>query len=120
MSHAAACYEPMCTYDTDLFNLLEINKVANPFKFKDTIEYDAIQEERETSWKKYIKLCGENKLKVLDAEKGKSIEYINSTIRQLSEMHPDKQILFFVDNFHLIESAGDEEGRFKYKKLVKS
>lgn len=101
----------------DLFNLLEINHIARPFIIKDTLQYDAMMEERNISWQNVTKLAGENKLAILDGNKGKSIDFISTTVRNFREKFPEKHIIMFIDNFHLIDSAGEEEGRFKYKKL---
>lgn len=101
----------------DLFDLVQINKVAQPFLFEDNVEYDAIEEERENSWKRLVKLTQENRLVIKDSEDGKSVDFINSTLKTLSEKYPEKRLIAFVDNFHLIEVPGYEDGRAKYKNL---
>jgi hypothetical protein len=101
----------------DLFDLITINKVANPFLYRDCIEYDAIVEEKEISYRNLVTLCRENKLVVLDSNKGKSIDYIRNTVRQYAELYPNKRVIFFVDNFHLVDMPGYEDGRIKFKNL---
>ncbi len=101
----------------DLFDLITINKVATPFLFKERLEYDAIMEEREISFRNVISLVRDEKLVVLDSEDGRSVDFINTVLKHYSERHPDKRVIMFIDNFHLVEVPGAEDGRTKYKKL---
>ena len=103
----------------DLFDLININKVATPFLFKDNMEYDAIMAERELSYQNLFKLTREERLVVLDREQGGSIDFINSTVKHYAEMYPEKRIIMFLDNFHLVDVPGLEDGRIKYKTLSK-
>jgi hypothetical protein len=103
----------------DLFDLININKVATPFLFKDNLEYDAIMSEREISYQNLFKLTREGRLVVLDREHGSSIDFINSTVKHYAEMHPEKRVILFLDNFHLVDVPGLEDGRIKYKTLSK-
>lgn len=103
----------------DLFDLININKVATPFLFKDNLEYDAIMSERELSYQNLFKLVREERLVVLDRENGGSIDYINGVIKQYAEMYPEKRVIMFLDNFHLVDVPGLEDGRIKYKTLSK-
>lgn len=103
----------------DLFDLININKVATPFLYKNNLEYDAIMAEREISFQNLFKLVREERLVVLDSENGSSIDFINSTIKHYAELYPEKRVIMFVDNFHLLSLPGSEEGRTKYKILSK-
>ena len=68
------------------------------------------------SWKS-VKLVRENRLIVLDSEKGNSVDFINATVKYYSDKFPDKHIFMFIDNFHLVSLPGYEDGRMKYKNL---
>ena len=111
----------MRTHDSnrDLFDMININKVATPFLYKDRLEYDAIMAEREISFQNLFKLVREERLVVLDGEDGSSIDFVNSVVKHYSEAHPGKRVIMFVDNFHLLSLPGSEEGRTKYKTLSK-
>jgi len=106
-------------YDTnrDLFDLITINKIATPFLYKNNIEYDAIMEEKEISYRNLLELSRENKMVVLDSNGGRSIDYIRNTVRNYTELFPDKRVIMFIDNFHLVDMPGYEDGRTKYKNL---
>lgn len=112
------CMRNMDT-NRDLFDLIDINRVATPFLFKENLEYDAVMAEREISYQNLFKLTREEKLVVLDRGQGSSIDFINTTVKHYAEMYPEKRIIMFVDNFHLLSSSGAEEGRVKYKTLSK-
>lgn len=101
----------------DLFDLITINKVSTPFLFKDRIEYDAIMEEREISFKNVFSLVRDERLIVLDSEDGRSVDFINTVLKTYSEKYPMKRIIMFIDNFHLVDVPGYEDGRAKYKAL---
>lgn len=103
----------------DLFDLININKVATPFLYKNNMEYDAIMAERELSFQNLFKLVREEKLVVLDGENGSSIDFVNTTVKHYAELYPEKRVIIFIDNFHLLSLPGSEEGRTKYKTLSK-
>lgn len=103
----------------DIFNTLAINKIAEPFRFKNAPEYNAIMEERERSYKKLIDLVRTGNLVVLDSSHGRSVEFVRAALRQLKERNLDKRILLFLDNFHILDTSSSVEGREKYKQLSK-
>ncbi len=99
----------------DLFNLLTINKVGTPYLFKDNLEYEAIMAEREHSYKKLFSLAKDDRYVVLDANDGRSLDFVQTIIRSYSEKYPGRHLFFFLDNFHLLSVPGYEDGRTKYK-----
>lgn len=107
------------TYETnkDLFDLIEINKVSQPFLFEENVEYQAMEEERQQSWRNIINLGGKHKIIIKDSENGKSVDYINTTLKDITSRYPDKRVIAFIDNFHLVDVPGYEDGRIKYKNL---
>jgi DNA primase len=100
-----------------LFDLMSINKTATPFLYKNNVEYDALMEEREISFKKVVGLARDERLVLLDSDNGRTIDYIVNVIKFYRDRFPEKRIMFFLDNFHLVEVPGMEDGRSKYKTL---
>lgn len=114
------CYDmAKRTYTTnrELFELISINKVGSPFLYKDCIEYDAMMEERDRSYKNLFSMSEKDKFVLLDSKDGKTLEFINTTIKYYSDKYPGRHLFFFLDNFHLINCPQYEEGRSKYKYL---
>lgn len=103
--------------NTDMFDNIEIDKAARVIMYKDQFEYEAILQERENAWGNLMQYFNNDKLVIVDSEKGKSIDFINYMIKTLSEKHPEKRVMMFVDNFHLVSIGGYDEGRGKYKAL---
>lgn len=101
----------------ELFDLLNINKVATPYLYKDSVEYEAIMEERAVSYKKLLSLAENDRYILLDSEHGKSLEFIQSVLKHYTEKYPDRHIFMFVDNIHLIAVPQYDESRQKYKFL---
>ena len=105
------------TNNTDMFDVIEIDKSARIVMYENEFEYEAIMQERENSWTNLMQLFNNDKLVIVDSEKGKSIDFINYMVKTLSEKFPDKRVMMFVDNFHLVSIGGYDEGRGKYKAL---
>ena len=81
----------------DLFSLIDINKVATPFLYKDNLEYDAIMSERDVSYQNLFKLVREERLVVCGGDHGNSVDFINSTVKHYTNLYPDKRVIFFLD-----------------------
>lgn len=81
----------------DLFDLLSINKVSAPHRFKDSVEYDALLQERDISCKKILSLAAADRYVLLDAEDGTSLDYIEMLLKYYSEKYPDRHLFFFLD-----------------------
>ena len=110
---AKRCYDS----NQDLFDLLNINKIATPYLYKDSIEYDVLMAERDISYKKLFSLMEQDKYLIYDAEDGNSLEFVQSLIKHYSEKYPDRHVFLFLDNMHLVSVPQYEEGRMKYKFL---
>lgn len=101
----------------DMFNVINIDKAARIIMYKDEPEYEAVFAARDESWTNLMKYFNNDKLIIIDSEKGKSIDFINFIVKSLSEKFPEKRVMMFIDNFHLVSIGGYEEGRAKYKAL---
>lgn len=105
-------------YDArELFDLMNINKLATPYLYKDSIEYDAMMAERDITFKKLLSMAEKDKYILLDSEHGKSLEFISSILKTYTEKYPDRHIFLFVDNIHLVSVPQYDESRQKYKFL---
>ena len=100
-----------------LFEFININKVATPFKYKDTFEYDAIMDARSTSYAKLLDLMKQEKIVIFDAEDGKSTDFVNTILKTYRDKYPERNIWLFIDNFHLLSASSDISGREKYKEM---
>lgn len=112
------CYDVasrLYTTNPDLFNMLNINKVGTPYLFKDNFEYEAIMQEREISYKKLFSLAKDDRYVVLDSTDGRTLDFVQTIIRTYTERYPSRHLFFFLDNFHLMQVPGYEDGRTKYK-----
>ena len=112
------CYDIAArNYNTnpELFSTLNINKVGTPYLFKDNFEYDAIMEEREISFRKLFSLAKDDRYIILDTNDGRTLDFAQTVMRTYSEKYPTRHLFFFLDNFHLLNVPGYEDGRTKYK-----
>lgn len=80
-----------------LFELININKVATPFLFKENMEYDAVMAEREISYQKLFSLVSNERLCVIDSSHGSSIDVVNNAVKHFSSRYPEKRVIIFVD-----------------------
>lgn len=104
------------TYN-DLFDMVNINKFATPYLYKDSIEYDSFMLERSTTYKQLLSMAEKDKYIVLDSEHGKSIEFVGSILKYYTEKYPDRHIFLWIDNIHLVSVPNYDESRAKYKFL---
>ncbi len=103
--------------DPDLFNLVNINKIATPYLYKDSFEYEAIMEQRDISFRRVFIAAEHDRYVLLDAEDGRTLDFIKTTIKTYAQKYPDRHLFFFLDNFHLVACEGFQDSRTKYKHL---
>jgi DNA primase catalytic core len=101
----------------DLFEAITIGKVAQPFTYKHLPEYEILMQEREFAYRQVIDLVSAGKLGIFDSSYGKSVSLLRSIVKKTKNKLPHHKIFVFVDNFHLLDSSSDVEGREKYKQL---
>lgn len=95
---------------------LEMNHVMNPVYFNGPDELGI----RERGYKKVMSLAQEGKLIVKDSSAGNSLAYGESLVKYYQDQFPDRQIVYFLDNFHkLNEAAGmsEKDERIKIKQF---
>ncbi len=103
--------------DLDLFNVLNISKVAQPFLYKHLPEYDALLQEREFSYRNITAMIQDGRFGIFDASYGKSISVMRTIIKKFKNNRPDTKLMLFLDNFHQLDAISESEGRHKYKEL---
>lgn len=106
--------------DLNLFNVLETNIVSTPDLFRHLPEFSLLEHQRSISYQEVSKAMGEGRFAIVDSTNGGSMDFINYTFRKLKEMYPNKHIVMFVDNFHLIAMSDGGEGREKFKEMSKT
>lgn len=95
---------------------LEINHVANPVYYNEPAHLKS----REIGYKKILDLSTEGKLIIKDSSAGSSLSYGESIVKYYRDKYPDRQVIYFLDNFHkLNEAAGmsDKDERIKIKQF---
>ena len=92
---------------------LRINQVSHP------IQNTVTEEDREklrTGWGNIKHLIDNNRFSIKDNSHGDTLDFAEGWIRWAKAAHPDREICFFLDNFHKLgdERGADERIRFKH------
>jgi replicative DNA helicase len=92
---------------------LRINQVSHPLQ---NIHTDEERITLESGWRSIRKLVEENKFSIKDNTHGNTLDFAEGWIRWAKENYPDREIAFFLDNFHKLgdERSQDERIRFKH------
>ena len=92
---------------------LRINQVSHP---TENIKTDQDNIKLENGWRAMRKLIEDGRFSIKDNSHGNTLDFAESWIRWVKENNPDKEIAFFLDNFHKLgdEKSKDERVRFKH------
>ena len=92
---------------------LEIRQVTHPSQYITTEEEQA---KLEAGWKEIMGFINNDKFSIKDVSQGTTLNFAENWIRWTQEKHPNKQVIFFLDNFHKLndEYHKDERVRFKH------
>ena len=93
---------------------LEINHVMNPVYYK----RPDLLDRRSFGYQKVAELAQEGKLIVKDASAGGSLAYGESLVKYYQDKYPERQIIYFLDNFHKLNEASgmsEKDERIKIK-----
>ena len=92
---------------------LQIRQVTHPREYVHTDEDKA---KLEKGWKEITSFILEGRFAIKDVSQGTDLNFAENWIRWMQEKYPEKQVLFFLDNFHKLsdERAKDERIRFKH------
>lgn len=112
-----ASYEAYLSGDKNTFSILDINKFAKPALYRNEIIYDVIMNCRESFFSKFLEFARQDRVVLLDSIDGRSISFVESILKNYREKFPERKLIFFLDNFHLLQIDGNVDGREKYKVL---
>ena len=92
---------------------LEIRQVTHPAEYTRT---DDDRNKLESGWKEILNLIDSNRFSIKDVSHGTNLNFAENWIRWAQDQYPDKQVIFFLDNFHKLadEHHKDERIRFKH------
>ena len=91
---------------------LRINQVSHPLQNIKTVE-DRIR--LDNGWRAVRKLVESNKFSIKDNTHGNTLDFAEGWIRWAKENHPEKEIAFFLDNFHKLGDERSKEERIRFK-----
>ena len=95
---------------------VEINHVMNPVYYNKS----HMTSGRSAGYQKIMELAQEGKLIVKDSTSGSSLTHGESLVKYYQEKFPDRQIVYFLDNFHKLNEASgmsDKDERIKIKQF---
>lgn len=102
---------------------VKINHIITPEFSKQYYSHIDLMKVRDESYRRMMRLAQEDRLIVKDAEIGASLESVETWVKKYRKEYPDKQIIYFLDNFHLLsDMANITEERVRNKersKLIK-
>ena len=92
---------------------LKIKQVSHPIQHITNAED---MKKLENGWRSIRKLVEEHKFSIKDNTHGNTLDFAEGWIRWAKETYPEKEICFFLDNFHKLgdERSKDERIRFKH------
>jgi len=99
---------------------LTLGQIANPNYWKERMplrEAEKMLKIRDEGYRKVVKLAREQRLVLKDASDGSSLSYMRNILRYYRENMPDKNIVFFIDNFHKISDFDNLQGSDRVKKV---
>ena len=92
---------------------LRINQVSHPIQ---NISGEEEKTKLEKGWRSIRNLVERGKFSIKDNSHGNTLDFAEGWIRWVRENYPEKEICFFLDNFHKLgdEKAKEERIRFKH------
>lgn len=91
---------------------LQIRQVTHPTEFVTT---DEDREKLEAGWKEIMGLINGNRFSIKDVSQGTTLNFAENWIRWNQDKFPDKQIIFFLDNFHKLSDEYHKDERIRFK-----
>ena len=91
---------------------LRINQVSHPIQ---NIKTDEDKARLEHGWKYMRDLVSSNKFSIKDNSHGNTLDFAEGWIRWARENYPDKEVAFFLDNFHKLGDERSKEERIRFK-----
>jgi replicative DNA helicase len=92
---------------------LQIRQITHPSEY---IKSEEDQKKMEAGWQEIMGFIEHGRFAIKDVSHGTDLNFAENWIRWTQEKYPDKQVLFFLDNFHKLsdDRYKDERVRFKH------
>ena len=91
---------------------LRINQIAHP---KENIGTKEEEEKLNAGWSSIKRLIETNKFSIKDNIHGNTLDFAEGWIRWAQENYPEKEIAFFLDNFHKLGDEWNKDERIRFK-----
>jgi len=91
---------------------LKINQVSHPLQ---NITTDEDRVKLENGWRAIRLLVDSDKFSIKDNSHGNTLDFAEGWIRWAKENYPNKEIAFFLDNFHKLGDERNKEERIRFK-----
>jgi len=91
---------------------LQIRQVTHPTEY---IKNDEDHAKLEAGWKDIMKLIESERFLIKDVSQGTDLRFGENWIRYMQDRCPDKQVIFFLDNFHKLSDEYHKEERIRFK-----
>ena len=91
---------------------LRINQVSHPIQ---NIKTKEDQKKLDDGWRVIRKLVDENRFSLKDNSHGNTLDFAEGWIRWAKENYPNREICFFLDNFHKLGDEAGKEERIRFK-----
>lgn len=91
---------------------LRINQVAHPVQ---NIVSEADKLKLDNGWDSMHSLIESNRFSIKDNSHGNTLDFAEGWIRWAKECYPDKEIAFFLDNFHKLGDEWNKDERIRFK-----
>jgi replicative DNA helicase len=96
---------------------LKLGHIANPNYWLSQPGYDYIHQLRERGYNDIINLIKDQRLVLKDATENTSLSYAENLLRYYREIHPDRNIVLVIDNFHKLPDYAEKQGQERVKTL---
>jgi replicative DNA helicase len=91
---------------------IKICQVSHPSQ--NTTEKDDRQK-LDNGWSSLCKLIAEERFSIKDQTHGNTLDFAEGWIRWAKEKHPERKIVFFLDNFHKLGDEREKDERIRFK-----
>lgn len=91
---------------------LRIREVSHPVQ---NIKNADDKERLEEGWRSFRKLVQDNRFSIKDNTHGNTLDFAEGWIRWAKANHPEREIVFFLDNFHKLGDEREKDERIRFK-----
>jgi DNA primase catalytic core len=94
---------------------LRLGHITNPNYWEQQEVFAEMRAARDRGYKKIIELVKDQRLVIKDASENNSLAYAENLLRYYREIHPDRNIVLAIDNFHKLPDYAQYNGHEKTK-----